>query len=546
MRAIKLIQPLAVFAFAAMPLIAQGQSEPAQQMREPSYVSPYADRGLPADTMRTMLLDPGIAAAVSKNQQLWINGVLRLGFYARPRSEIRDNLNFSASNTEKINRITQNSQIWFFLNPVRDFEMKITLQDSRVWGGEAGVKTGSTTSYDDRGVYFANGDNANTRAETGVREAWLRYTNLGVAGLSVQVGRQVLAYGDQRMLGGANWNITGLSFDGIVLKYDARHFASDAILVKGTAKDGGANGITSETAAYDDSYLSGLYNTLKFDAVVVDVYGFGLFRHLATESTLGTTAASASAQQSNLYTFGARITNRTAGNKLPVGARWDATIEAAFQAGNAPDIYFTDATGTVASKSRTYNGKFIFAQTGYKVFDEIRIGAHIYYSPGTADRTSGSLDTFQTLPGPRFGGFPYLNVFNGISENMGMKNILTPAASVSYESKLFGDFILTYLYENKATPQDAWYAISGVANSSASGSTAARVSTEDANNSGTVALGRNVFQEVDLVWMKQFNGYVSLWVGIGYLHAGDAVRLARGSDFKADAFMSFVQLTGAI
>ncbi|WP_157210492.1 alginate export family protein [Turneriella parva] len=496
--------------------------------------------------MRTMLLEPGLAVAVSKNQQLWINRVLRMGFYMRPRSEIRDNLNFSAPNPEKINRITQNSQIWFFLNPATDVEMKITLQDSRVWGGEAGVKSGNASSYDDRGVYFANGDNANSRAETSVREAWLRYTNIGVTGLGVQVGRQVLAYGDQRMLGGANWNVTGLSFDGLVVKLDTRYFASDAILVRGTSKDSGTNGITSETSVYDDSYLAGFYNTLKPGMVVVDVYGLGLFRHLSPESIVGTTALSSSQQQSNLYTFGARVTNRTAANKLPVGSKWDITLEAAFQAGNAPDVYFTNTAGNVVSNSRTYKGKFFFAQTGYKVLDEMRVGAHVYYSPGTTDRTSGSLDTFQTLPGPRFGGFPYLNVFNGISENMGMKNIFAPAVSVSYENKLLGEFILTYLYENKATTQDAWYAISGAANSSATTNSAARVSTEDAANTGAVALGRNVFQELDLVYLKQFSAYVSLWVGIGYLHAGDAVRLARGADFKADAFMSFIQITGLI
>jgi hypothetical protein len=546
MRLNQLLTRCAAICCAAGGLFAQNAAEAPRANAEAAFVSPYVERGLPADTLRTMLLDPGIASAVSKNRQLWINGVLRLGFYMRPRSEIRDNLNFSSANPEKINRITQNSQIWFFLNPAADIEMKITLQDSRVWGGEAGVKTGNAGSYDDRGVYFANGDNANTRAETGVREAWLRYSNLGIAGLGIQVGRQVLAYGDQRMLGGANWNVTGLSFDGVVVKYDSRHFASDAMLVRGTSKDGGANGITSETAAFDDSYLAGLYNTLKSDIVVVDVYALGLFRHLAPESVAGTTALSASAQQSNLYTFGARFTNRTAANKLPAGNKWDITLEAAIQAGNAPDVYYTNASGAVVTNTRTYDGKFFFAQTGYKVIDEMRLGAHLYYSPGTVNRTSGSLDTFQTLPGPRFGGFPYLNVFNGISENMGMKNILAPAISISYENKLLGDFVLTYLYENKATPQDAWYAISGAANTSLQPGGAARISTEDASNLGGTALGRNVFQELDLVYMKQFNGYVSLWVGVGYLHAGDAVRLARGSDFRADAFMSFVQLTGAI
>ena len=71
------------------------------------------------------------------------------------------------------------------------------------------------------------------------------------------------------------------------------------------------------------------------------------------------------------------------------------------------------------------------------------------------------------------------------------------------------------------------------------------MSAESATNNGT-NLGRNLYQEVDLVWMKPFANYFSLWVGVGYLHAGDAIANARGADFKADAFMSFVQLQAAL
>ena len=532
-----------VTGVAEAPLaVAGGKVEPS----ESQYVSPYVEKGLPGDAMRTMLMDPGLANSVRNNRQLWLNGIMRMGLYIRPRSEIRENLNFSSSNTEKINRISQNAQLWFFLNPAKDVEMKITMQDSRVWGGEAGAASGNAYSHDDRGYFFSNGNNGNTRDALAVREAYLKYSNVGVAGLGIQVGRQVLIYGDQRMLGGANWNVNGLSYDGVVIKYGSKYFDTDLIGVKASAKDAAPNGITSDTSANDDAYLAGLYNSLKFDFAVIDVYGLGMFRHLAPDTVLGTAPLSASQQQSNLYTFGARITNRTAGNKLPVGDRWDYTIEGAFQLGNAPDIFFTNSTGTVTSNSRYYNGKFLFAQTGYKVLDEVRIGAHVYYSPGTEDRTGSSINTFQTMPGPRFGGFPYLNVFNGLSENMGMKNIFSPSISVSYESKKWGDFILSYFHENKATNQDAWYGISGAANTSASSTTAGRISTEDATNSGTVALGNNIYQEVDLVWMKQFGNYVSIWVGFGYLHAGNAVSLARGADFKSDAYMGFIQLTGAL
>ena len=470
-----------------------------------------------------------------------------------PRAENRENLNFSANNTESINRVSQNTQIWFLMNPVEDAEIKITLQDSRVWGGEGGAR--SAAGVDDRAPYFSGGDYQSatgSHSSLDVREAYLQFRNMGGVGLGLQVGRQVLSYGDGRMLGGANWNVSGLSFDGVLLKYDASWLSSHLFAVKGTTASGNnpPNGIVSESAALGNSWLGGMYNTFKSDLVWLELYGIGIARNIGVDSIAAGTnfvaTSSATLQYTTLYTFGGRLTNRTDNNKLPVGRRWDFTLEAAYQTGKAPDITYTDAGGnSVTNNSRIYNGKLFFAQTGYKVLDDVRFGAHIYYSPGTEDRTGSAVNTFQSLPGPRFGGFPYLNVFNGISENMGLKNILSPAVTLSYESKKWGDFIVSYFYENKATTQDAWYGISGAQNSAATAGTG-RISSEDAKNTGAVPLGKNIYQEIDFVWMKHFSNYFSVWIGVGYLRAGDAVSAARGADFKADAFMTFIQLTGAL
>lgn len=529
------------------------QAAPTAENTEVPFASPYVEKGLPADAQRTMLLDPALANNVKNNKQLWLGNILRIGLYARPRAENRQNLNFSANNTESINRISQNSQIWFFMNPARDAEIKITLQDSRVWGGDGGAK--SAAGVDDRAPYFSAGDYTtatNPHSTVDVREAYLQFRNVGFSGFGVQAGRQVLSYGDGRMLGGANWNASGLSFDGVLLKYDGSFLSSHVFAVQGTtsASNNPPNGPVSESTALGNSYLGGMYNTLKSDIAWLELYGIGISRYIGADSiAAGTNFVSTSStnlQYTSVYTFGTRVTNRTDNNKLPAGRRWDFTLEAAFQTGSAPDITFTDAAGNLTTNNaRKYNGKLFFAQTGYKVLDEVRVGAHVYYSPGTEDRTGSAINTFQSMPGPRFGGFPYLNVFNGISENMGLKNIFTPALTIGYESKKWGDFVLSYFYENKATPQDAWYAISGAQNSSAT-STAARTSSEDAKNTGSVALGKNIYQEIDFVWMKQFSNYFSLWVGVGYLRGGDAISTARGADFKADAFMGFIQLTGAL
>lgn len=537
-----------------------------------SFRSPYKEKGLPADAMRTMLLDPDLAAQVKNNKQLWIGDIMRIGAYTRPRAEFRGNLNFSQGNTENISRFTQQSQVFFFINPTRDAELKITLQDARVWGGDGGVKTG-----DDRAFFFNNGDyNAAGGAPRGwfdVREAYLQFRNVGVSGLGVQVGRQVLAYGDGRMIGSANWTFGGLSYDGVTFKYDNDWLSSHLFGVKGASSptNNMPNGGTSNTSnAQGDVYLAGLYNTVKMGFAALDLYAIGMFRNTgvdcvnlgATSVTSGTStcgvtgdivgsasyspaASLASTQRANIYTFGTRLTNRTDNNKLPLGHKWDYTLEAAIQAGNASDLIYADGTGAVTAVSRTYAGQLFYAQTGYKVLDDLRLGAHAFYSPGTANRTGSTINTFQTLPGPRFGTYPYLNNFNGISENMGMKNIFTPSVSLTYESKKWGDFTLSYFYEMKATNQDAWYGISGVANSSTSG-TAGRTSTESASNSSGANLGSGLYQEVDFVWMQRFTNYFSIWIGAGYLHAGNAISIARGADFKADGFMSFIQLQGAL
>lgn len=512
---------------------------------EVPFISPYIEKGLPADAMRPMLIDAALAANVKNNKKLWVGDIMRIGLYSRMRGEFRDNLNFSAANTQKIDRFLETSQIWFFVNPTKDAEIKVTIQDARIWGGDGGAKTG-----DDRAAFFNNGDQM-TKASLGAREAYVQFRNIGIAGLGLQLGRQVLSYGDGRMIGSANWTFGGLSYDGILIKYDNDFISSHLFAVKGTssaANNVPNGGVTNTSAAQGDSYLAGLYNTVKTEMFWLDLYAIGLFRQSAvdtvcaagvpgcTSADLIISSATLPTQRSNLYTFGARLTNRTDNNKLPAGKKLDFTLEAAFQAGNASDVIYTDGAGATTT-ARTYAGQLYFAQAGYKVLDDLRAGVQAFYTPGTSDRTGSTIDTFQTLPGPRFGGFPYLNTFNGISENMGMKNLFSPSVSLYYEGGKWGDFLLNYFYEMKANPQDAWYAISGVANTGAS--------SESAANKGT-GLGRNLYQEVDFVWIKQFSTYFSIWVGVGYLHAGDAVAAARGADFKADAFMSFIQLSGAL
>ncbi len=91
-----------------------------------------------------------------------------------------------------------------------NYMLKITGQDIRVWGDESW--------YSSTGV---KGD----AASIDLYEAWFQLkmsTNT-----SVKIGRQEWKYDDQRLLAARNWGQSGLSYDGILFKYDNKSFRAD-------------------------------------------------------------------------------------------------------------------------------------------------------------------------------------------------------------------------------------------------------------------------------------------------------------------------------
>lgn len=73
---------------------------------------------------------------------------------------------------------------------------RISLQDARIWG---------------------NSNNKTSTSKIEMYEAWFEY--IFTHGFSVKMGRQPLAYDDQRLFSASNWSNTGSSHDILVLKY---------------------------------------------------------------------------------------------------------------------------------------------------------------------------------------------------------------------------------------------------------------------------------------------------------------------------------------
>ncbi|MCE9500485.1 MAG: alginate export family protein, partial [Leptospira sp.] len=439
--------------------IKKSESKSESASDDDSYLSPMKKNGIPAEHMRHQFLQPELAKSVSKSQKGWIGNVFRVGVNLRPRYEDRHNLTFNRTNTDNISRILQTSQVWFLVDPSPYITMKMTIQDSRVWGGSQPAATGDIRAnfFDTAGTTTSPTTTTVVRPATDIREGYMHLQNFLGSAFKVQIGRQVLSYGDQRLLGGANWTANGLSYDGINFKYDAQNFSSHLFGVKMTAKDDGPNGVLSSSTKSGNSYLAGSYNTIKFDDFLIDLYALGVFKSPVQGVPLTgrvfnipgapLTTQDKSAQQDNLITSGFRITNRTAANFLPNGKNWDWTIESAWQFGSTGqriaaswDYINQSLNGQPAyTQMQHYSGKFNVFQTGYTFFEKLRVGYQHFFASGDSNRTDASASTFQTISNPRFGIFPYWNNVGGMSENIGMKNVKSNMLSLSYKSDKWGE-----------------------------------------------------------------------------------------------------------
>lgn len=124
---------------------------------------------------------------------------------------------------------------------------------------------------------------------------------------SLQVGRQVLSYGDELVIGGLDWNNVGRSFDGAVLKmawgssktdfFWSKIQENNPTLAGLTYKSSTQAGITGNTATVNgDKDLLGIYQSFDFGSLLknVDFYVLSLL-----DST--------TAVRGDIYTAGTRV-----------------------------------------------------------------------------------------------------------------------------------------------------------------------------------------------------------------------------------------------
>jgi hypothetical protein len=91
------------------------------------------------------------------------------------------------------------TRLSLMVTPTPDMEAFIQLQDSRVWGEE------SSTIFDGSADRFD------------LHQGYIKIKDFFKAPLDVKLGRQIVNYGLQRLVGGVEWHFIGRTFDGVIL-----------------------------------------------------------------------------------------------------------------------------------------------------------------------------------------------------------------------------------------------------------------------------------------------------------------------------------------
>ena len=247
-----------------------------------------------------------------------------------------------------------------------------------------------------------------------LKRAFVLFKNLGKKPIDLQVGRQVLSYGEQRLVGHLEWVDQGRTYDGVRIKAHPEKFFVDAWAVK----------LTETLTVDSDRYFYGIYGGPEF----LDLYVLGLQNQAITTGETGSGT-----------TFFATFGFRFHGEK----ANFDYSIEIPFQLG---EIHGDDLQAWAAAATIGYT----FADSSW----EPRLYFEFAYASGDDDPTDGKNKQFQTL-------FPTNHLFYGYADQVGWNNIMDFRVGVFLKPTGKWRIRLDYHHLRRPEEQGAWQGAGG-------------------------------------------------------------------------------------
>lgn len=278
------------------------------------------------------------------------------------------------------------------------------VQDARTFGQEAGTMNTGSPAFD-------------------LRQGYVEVKGLADGLLEFKLGRQALAYANERFIGAIDWSNTGQSFDAGVLRVNAGDFRFDAI--------GAAIKRNSVDSVYvRDVFLTGAWVAWAPEKARYSVQAFFLYDN----------PASALLRQNRM----------TAG--IYAGGHFgtfDYELDAALQMGDYK---------VANSESRDIAANMVGVRLGYSFPDlaKLRIGVGYDRLSGQDPDDATKYGAFHTLYATNHKYYGYMDYFTNIplhTSGLGLQDIIAQVSLVPVEGlSIAADF---HLFSTVTDPEDA-------------------------------------------------------------------------------------------
>lgn len=277
------------------------------------------------------------------------------------------------------------------------YKIYTSLQDVRVWGQDASTNN-RTTNANNNGVMF--------------HEAWAELmlidTISTIQNLSLKMGRQEIAYDDQKVLGSLDWLQQARRHDALVLKYANKGWVADfgvafnqnRELLTGTTYEAYPTGYPAGTNGITHNYKSFQYAYIGKKFFFGDL-SFLFFKDDFTKFSGAPTAPT--------YLEGVNSRNTT-GIYYNINPTRKLNLNGSFYHQGGRDKFGKSLDANLASITATY-------QTGRKLF----LGAGVDYLSGTdeadeAGNTNNQFDPLYGTPHKFWGYMDFFYVASGFGE----------------------------------------------------------------------------------------------------------------------------------
>ncbi len=461
---------------------------------------------------------PPVQPAPDANPLSFYDGKVVFDVQERLRWENRSNNYDFNSATRAVtdgNWFEHRARIGLALKPVDWLKIYAQGQDSREFNGRRGNTPG---------VFGAEGDDA-----FDLRQGYLEIGNLKEFPLTLKVGRQVLAYGDERLVGASDWNNIGRTFDAVKLHFEQPNWWLDGFassVAVPTRPKYNQSDLFNGNETDRGQVFSGLYfSTTAIPVQTTDVYVFHLHENTGPKylpAALGDT---------NFATFGLRVKSKPGvfhhepaaapdGKSVADGKSTPPPKAAPKPLGFDYEGEFAFQTGELRGLDLTAFAVHAGAGYTFGVPWTPRLGVEYNYASGDNHPGDSTVETFQNL-------FPTNHKFYGYMDAFSWQNMHNPAISLKVAPCKKVTAQVDYHGFWLATNEDVWYR--------ANGATAVRPLNALARNADKFA-GSEIDFTVTYKPVKQ----LALQAGYSHFFAGGYLKDTGAHD---DANFAYVQAT---